>query len=167
GYTLAQAQAALQALGLRLHSISLTTEEAPFASFAALSQASGGGAVRFQDAVSLLQLMLEHAASLPPPQEAEPPGVQLPSSLTLYRKNNTTVFSSVDNEQINWRSSNPAVLKIDSAGQVEYPFASTGSTTIQATDAQTGAVLAQTQVTVTWDWWQWILVIFALGWLYL
>jgi hypothetical protein len=92
--------------------------------------------------------------------------LNLPVALSLIRKTQTTAFSSVDNENINWKSTNENVLKINDKGEIEYQFARIGTTTIQAIDKGSGNVIAQTEVTVKWTW-HWILVILLFGWAYL
>ena len=91
----------------------------------------------------------------------------LPTSLTLFRKEGCDVFSTADMDSITWQSTNDKVLKINDKGEIEYPFARIGRARIQAVDHATGAILAETDVTIKWRWWQWILVALCFGWGYL
>jgi hypothetical protein len=178
GYTRTDAAAALQTLGLTLHTVTVLPEweetPAPFADFRALAEGTGGLAVTLPDADSLLDALLAQARSLPippdPPQPPQPPvykpNLGLPGSLTLYRKDASNVFAAQDTPTIRWESSAPGVLDIDDNGRITYQFAKTGTVTIRAFD-ENNAPLATVQVKVAWQWWQWILVIFLLGWAYL
>lgn len=89
----------------------------------------------------------------------------LQSGLTIYRKDAVTAFSAVDSAAIRWESSNPKALAIDDSGRVTYQFAKIGEVTIRAYDGS--ALLATVRVQIKWRWWQWILVVLALGWIYL
>ncbi|MDR2647094.1 MAG: hypothetical protein LBB67_03105 [Oscillospiraceae bacterium] len=154
---------------VKLFSISITPDDDPFTTFSALATESGGLGATLDFADDLLVYMLDYANSLPPiPDPPDPPPVvTLKSSMTLFHKDDTTVFASQDTPRVRWESTNPAVLSIDDNGRVTYYFAKIGDTTIKAIDSETNKELARTQVKVTWDWWQWILVVIAFGWAYL
>jgi|GEM_PF-5836010 len=95
-----------------------------------------------------------------------PPVINLGSNFTLYRKSDPG-FAAKDTSGIDWVSSNPKILAIDNNGKVTFGFAAIGSVTITAIDNVTKQPLDSVTVKVTWQWWQWILVVLAFGWLYL
>ncbi|MDR3313170.1 MAG: VWA domain-containing protein [Oscillospiraceae bacterium] len=174
GYTAAAAAAALQTLGVTLHTVTILPDweedPAPFDSFRALADATGGQAVLLPAAGGLLDVLLEQARSLPLPKPEPPdpppyaPNLDLPASITIYRKEACNIFRGTP--AVRWESSDPTVLAIDNSGQIQYQFAKTGAVKIRGYDANNNK-LAETQVKVEWQWWQWILVILLLGWLYL
>jgi hypothetical protein len=99
-----------------------------------------------------------------------PDGIKnLPDSRTIYRKNADATFKNADTPTVTWKSTNTDVLKIDEqTGAItsgSFSFAKIGDTTIQA--IIDGQVIKEVSVKVTWQWWQWILVIVLLGWIYL
>jgi hypothetical protein len=93
----------------------------------------------------------------------------LNNNYTFYRKQSYDTFSSVDTPDIMWNSTKPSVLKIDEqTGRIDngsYLFAKTGTTTIQA--IIDGQVVKSVDVKITWQWWQWILVVVLFGWIWL
>ncbi len=174
GYTAAAAAAAVQALGLTLHTVTILPawEEspAPFPAFQVLAEAAQGQAVLLPEAAALLDTLLSYARALPvPPDPPEPyaPNLDLPASITIYRKDACDMFSAKDTANIRWESSNPSLLAIDNNGKITYQFAKTGTVTITAYEAESNDRLASVQVKVAWRWWQWILVVLLLGWIYL
>lgn len=94
------------------------------------------------------------------------PSINLGSNFTLYRKNDPG-FAAKDTAGIDWVSSNPKILAIDNNGRVTFGFAKIGKVTITAIDAVTKQPIDSVEVNVTWQWWQWILVVLLFGWLYL
>ncbi|MDR1927439.1 MAG: leucine-rich repeat domain-containing protein [Oscillospiraceae bacterium] len=90
--------------------------------------------------------------------------IPLSDTLKLEYKQSTDAFTKNDTPEIKWHSSNTKVLTIDeTTGEITYH--GRGSTTIKA--KLDGVTVAQTRVTVEYNWWQWILAIFLFGWAWL
>ena len=65
------------------------------------------------------------------------------------------------------RFSSAKKITVDGNGNITYKFAAIGRTTVYAYDAATNAYVGQVEVNVVWNFWQWLLVIFLFGWIYL
>lgn len=79
---------------------------------------------------------------------------------TKTKLNLTTALSAKD---IVWESSNTKVATVDANGNVYA--AGTGSATITAKNEK-GTISDTCKVTVSYAWWQWIIVIVLFGWLW-
>jgi hypothetical protein len=89
-------------------------------------------------------------------------GVPLNETLKLDYKQSTDAFSKNDTLEIRWHSTKEDVLKIDDNGNIQYVRNGRGTTKIQA--IVDDKVIAETEVTVKYTFWQWLLVIFLFGW---
>ena len=71
--------------------------------------------------------------------------------------------SSYDAKQIKWESSNTKVATVDDSGNVKMTGKGTATITAKSTD---GKAAAECKVTVSYAWWQWIIMIVLLGFLW-
>ena len=71
--------------------------------------------------------------------------------------------SSYTAKQIKWSSSNEKVATVDDNGNVKMTGAGTATITAKSTD---GKATAECKVTVSYAWWQWIIMIVLLGFLW-
>ena len=71
--------------------------------------------------------------------------------------------SSYDAKQIKWESSNTKVATVDDSGNVKMTGTGTATITAKSTD---GKATAECKVTVSYAWWQWIIMIVLLGFLW-
>ena len=89
-------------------------------------------------------------------------------TVTLYRKQQYSLFKdAVRDYGSALRFETSGKIKVDGSGNISYNWASIGSATVTAYDAVTGVQVASQSVKVSWQWWQWLLVIFLFGWIYL
>ncbi len=70
---------------------------------------------------------------------------------------------NTDGGKITWTSDNSKVLTVNANGSINYK--GRGTTTVTAKDAA-GNVVATTNVTVKYVWWQWLIVILLFGWIW-
>lgn len=87
------------------------------------------------------------------------------TSISLnYKKSTTLSFESTyAPEELTWTSSNEKVATVDENGKV---YASgTGNATITVTSAD-GKVNESCEVKVSYQWWEWIIVIVLFGWIW-
>ena len=88
---------------------------------------------------------------------------------TFYRKQQYSVFKDAIRAYggNGLRFETTGKITVDGNGNISYKWLGVGNTTVTAKDAVTGAVVDTMTVKVTWQWWQWLLVIFLFGWIYL
>ena len=87
------------------------------------------------------------------------------TSLALnYKKRATISFESTYSQnELTWTSSNEKVATVDANGNV---YASgTGNATITVTSAD-GKVNESCEITVSYQWWEWIIIIVLFGWIW-
>lgn len=81
-----------------------------------------------------------------------------------YKSSHTIDFSSnYTTDELTWTSSNEKVAKVDENGKIYA--AGTGEATITVTSAD-GLVNETCQVKVSYQWWEWIIVIVLFGWIW-
>lgn len=88
--------------------------------------------------------------------------------LDLRYKKDEVNFAIADGAHFTWECSPAGVIAIDAEGTMTC--LGTGSTTVSLVldrPGQTKHTLAQIEVTVSYTFWQWLLVIFLFGWLWL
>ncbi len=98
-------------------------------------------------------------------EEAIESGLLVPvlSETTNLQYKEDYTFDNNDNDKVKWSSSNENVVVVDEiTGEVHYKSA--GSATVYA--EVDGEVVAQTDVEVSYTWWQWIIRIFLLGFIW-
>ena len=90
-----------------------------------------------------------------------------PPTLALQYNQATSAFSDIARRTpgLNWYSSNTKVLSIDQNGLVKYARLGRGTTIVTATDSG-GVERLRTEVTVKIAWWQWLIIIFLLGFIW-
>lgn len=84
-------------------------------------------------------------------------------ALNYKAKTKLTLTTKLSAKDIVWESSNTKVATVDANGNVYA--AGTGSAVITAKNAK-GTVSDTCKVTVSYAWWQWIIVIVLFGWLW-
>lgn len=97
------------------------------------------------------------------------PAIALEYAPTLSLRYNqaTSVFADVARRapDLTWHSSNTDALRIDQNGMVSYARMGRGTTIVTATCAD-GIERMRVTVTVSIAWWQWMIIIFFLGFLW-
>ena len=89
--------------------------------------------------------------------------------LTLDQKDvvlryNTSVTLKASLDDVTWTSSNEKVIKVDkTTGKLTTVRRGTAVVTAHSAD---GTQTAKCKVTVKYEWWQWIIIIFLLGWIW-
>jgi len=93
--------------------------------------------------------------------------LQYQPTLTLQYNQATSVFRDIDSRapELNWHSSNTKVLTVDQNGLVKYARLGRGTTIVTATDSG-GVERVRVTVTVNIAWWQWLIIIFLLGFIW-
>jgi hypothetical protein len=88
------------------------------------------------------------------------------NALSLTYHDNTTLFSDIDRRapELTWKSSNEKALKIDNNGLISYNRMARGTTVI--TGSANGVDYVTVNVTVSIAWWQWIIIVLLLGFIW-
>lgn len=87
------------------------------------------------------------------------------TSVAMYYKDAYTISYTTNYapESLTWTSSDEDVVKVDSNGKLTTT--GTGNATVTVTSAD-GRVNESCEVSVSYQWWQWIIVIVLFGWIW-
>ncbi|MDR1734611.1 MAG: hypothetical protein LBR73_07025 [Oscillospiraceae bacterium] len=92
------------------------------------------------------------------------------STTKLYRRQDADYFKNLSQAGITWVCDDNGLFTMDADGHIAFKFAASsllhGTAVVKALDAN-GQTVAETAVTVTWTWWDWIFVMLFFGWMYL
>jgi uncharacterized repeat protein (TIGR02543 family) len=90
-------------------------------------------------------------------------------SIRLVRRTQNSIFADAAALYPDgvYFETNPDRIRIDPEGVITYNRAEIGRTTVTMHSNTTGYVLDSIEVNIVWSWWQWFLVIFRFGWLYM
>lgn len=141
------------------------TEWAAFKAALKTAQDTDADADATQEAVDAALAALKAAVSALTPRERDLFSNEL---LKLTRKEQTDVFANaIATYGAPLRFKSDKKITVNEKGEVSYKFAAIGKTTVIAYDAVTNEEIDSIEVKVSWNWWQWIVVILFFGWIYL